>query len=613
MWRRLPILLLMLVWLLPSVVRAERLVVRDSVAKAQMLFLGSDSLHVEPEDQADKLYDSIRTRSEQKGWSRTLYRALVRSERDSLHRSEVTDEDAAMRPYEGRRISAIRIERLAPFDDGGNWFEQAANSLHTQTRHRIIHRDLLFKVGEPLDPHTITRTEQLLQSRRYISEAVIYAKPDPFDPSQVEVIVRTRDSWTLDVDASLHSHGESSLGLSEANLFGLGHEVRLETNLNYRTYDYGGNLFEYDIPNVWGSFYAFNFAAGRSFRTTRFQLGLQKEFLQPTDYELGATFSNDKMKHRFLERDTVDLVKRRNLNLWGGYSRQLEAIDASVYLAARYLHHRVAMRPDDTSETNHPLLHDEDALLFGVGIYREHFYTTNMLYGYGQREYLASGFKTELVGGYSWREFQDYLYVGASHSMGGHTSIGYLMGHIASGIYIDTQTNRHQHGVVDGSLQWFSHLHRHGRSRLRHFVGLSYTYGWNRMTGADEQVRFTKEDGLHLLKDPIVGTNRLVLNTESVLFTPYQPYGFKVALFGFVDGGLIGYNDNIFRNDGFVSLGVGVRVRNERLVFRAIQLRLGVTFGPGGWADSNWIRFSSVSALQPYRYRPSRPEYVAYE
>ncbi len=573
----------------------------------------NDSLRAEQNERSERLYDSIRIRSERKPWSRALYRVLVRSNPDSVPSTEVIDEHRQLAPYAGRTIAAIRIERLQPFDADGNWFERAANTLHTQTRHRIIHRDLLFKVGEPLDPHAIMRSEQLLQSRRHISEAVIIIHPEPTDTTQVVAVVRARDSWTFDVDATVRSHGETSLGLSEANLFGRGHLVRLEANLNYRDYGYGGNVLEYVVPNAWGSFYALNFAAGRSFRTTRFQLGVQKEFLQPTDYELGATYENDKSKHRFLEQDTIDLVKDRNLNIWGGYARHFEALDASAYLGARYNHRVVTLRPEETSEHHHPALHNYDALLFGLGFYREHFYSTSMIYGYGQREYLAAGFKSELVGGYRWGEYSDDLYVGMSHSMGNYTRIGYLMGGLSVGSFLDAQSNEWEHGVLDLSLRWFSNLRRRGQSHLRHFLGISYTFGWNRMMGADEQIRFTKTDGLHLLKDPVVGTNRLVANIESVFFTPYQPYGFKVALFGFLDGGLIGYDNNIFRNDGFVSIGLGARLRNERLVFKAIQLRLGVALGPGGFAESQYIRFSSASALEQYRYRPNRPEFVAFE
>ena len=572
-----------------------------------------DSLRQLQTERNDRLYDSIRVRSERKRWSRALYKALFRTHRDLTQRGEVFDEDAALAPFEGRRIGSIRIERMQPFDPDGTWLERAANAMHTLTRERIIRRDLLFEEGDLLDPRTITRNKQLLQSRRYISDVAVDVLIDSLDTMRVDLVVRTRDSWTVDVDAGVHSGGESSLGLSEANLLGRGHQIRLETNLNYRNFDYGGNVVEYAIPNLWGSFYSFNFAAGRSFRTSRFDVGIEKEFLRPTDYELGATYANDKVKHYFLDRDTTELIRKRDLNLWTGYARHFSAIDASLYTAVRYNHRRFSMRPADTSPLCHPALHDEDLLLVGVGLFREHFFSTNMIYGYGQREYLASGFKSELLAGYRWGEFGDDLYFGLAHSMGGFTGIGYLMGSVRVGSYLATETDQRYRGAVDCSLRWFSNLYVRGRSRLRHFVSLAYTYGWDRLAGADEAIRFTEQSGLHALDERVIGTNRLVLNTESVLFTPYQPLGFKLALFGFVDGGLIGMRDNIFRNDPFISFGIGARIRNERLIFKAIQLRLGIAFGPHGLAESKYFRFSSASALQQYRYRPSRPECLTFE
>jgi len=52
------------------------------------------------------------------------------------------------------------------------------------------------------------------------------------------------------------------------------------------------------------------------------------------------------------------------------------------------------------TKTYNPAFHDTDDVLVGLGLYREKFYTTNMIYGFGTREYLATGYKAELVGGY---------------------------------------------------------------------------------------------------------------------------------------------------------------------------------------------------------------------
>lgn len=128
---------------------------------------------------------------------------------------------------------------------------------------------------------------------------------------------------------------------------------------------------------------------------------------------------------------------------------------------------------------------------------------------------------------------------------------------------------------MDVNLRWFSPLFVWKRSHIRQFLSLNYTQGWNRLEGSDEVLRFTAQDGLSLLKEDLVGTNRMVLNTETVFFTPYQPLGFRIALFGFADFGLLGRDANIFKNNFYTTFGLGVRLRNERLVFSTIRPAAG--------------------------------------
>ena len=572
-----------------------------------------DSLARARREHYDRLYDSLRTKSRRHAVSRALYGALFRARRDSTRRSTPVDEQGLYTPYEGRRIAEIRIERGHPFDPEGHWIGRTANRLHTLTRRSIIARDLLFAQGDTLDPQVIVRTLQLLQSRRYLSDVAVEVRPDTLDTMQVDLIVRTRDSWTIDVDAGFHGSGEASLGLSESNLFGRGHRLRLETNLDYRNFDYGGNAVEYGVSNLFGSFFDFEFAAGRAFRTSRFEVGLHKEFLLPTDYGLGIGYHNDKVKHHFVDRDTTELVKARDFDLWGGYARYLPRWRSSLFFTGRYNHRNVTLRPADTGPLMHPALHDFDLVLFGAGLYREHTYSANMIYGYGRREYVTAGFKSELLGGRLWGEFADELYVGLSHRMGGFTRIGYLMGHAAWGAYRSSQSGAWRRRTLDIEAMWFSNLLRKGRSHVRQFVTLRYTGGWNRFGGADERIRFDREARLRALYGRTPGTKRLLFNTETVLFTPYQPLGFKIACYGFWDAGLIGYRNNIFRNAAFTSIGVGLRMRNEHLVFKAIQIELGLSFGRHGVADTRWFRFSSESVLDQCRYRPGRPERIVFE
>ena len=58
---------------------------------------------------------------------------------------------------------------------------------------------------------------------------------------------------------------------------------------------------------------------------------------------------------------------------------------------------------------------------------------------------------------------------------------------------------------------------------------------------------------------------------------------------------------------------MGVRLRNERLVFKTIQIRLGIAFGKHGLVESEYFRLSNTTRLSQYRYRPERPDIIGFE
>ena len=205
------------------------------------------------------------------------------------------------------------------------------------------------------------------------------------------------------------------------------------------------------------------------------------------------------------------------------------------------------------------------------------------------------------------------MYLGTGYTIGDFTRIGYLSGGFSLGSYIDLSTGGWSGSAVDLDMRWISNLLLSGRTRIRQFLSLNYTQGWNRGTGNNESLRFTDENGLQMLREYVTGTNRMVLNTETVFFTPYQPLGFRISLFGFADFGLLGDAANPFRNAFFTSFGLGVRIKNERLIFNAVQIQLGVALGKPGLADSRYFQVSNQTRIDRIRYRPTQPEIVGFE
>ena len=216
-----------------------------------------------------------------------LYGMLFRHpNRDTTARGRVTDETRMLRPYAGKTIGDIDIERRPIYDPGGNWLRRTANKTHVLTRERVVRRDLFFRPGDPLDT------------------------------TRVDLRIRTRDSWTITADGALHSEGRTMFGLYDADILGTGNTLKIKTNFSRRDFSYGGNTVEYEIPNVLGTFFTAELAGGRDFYNSTLALNLHKEFLRPTDYEAGASYNKLKFKQYMIEEDSSRLIQAATFDLW---------------------------------------------------------------------------------------------------------------------------------------------------------------------------------------------------------------------------------------------------------------------------------------------------------
>jgi len=572
-----------------------------------------DSLNAESAERNRRLYDSIRSKTHRRRVPRLLYNIFfTRPVIDTADNGRTVDESAAFAKYAGKTVGDISIRRMEVFDPDGNWLERAGNKTHVMTRERIIRRDLLLHSGDEFDPQTVVRNKYLLQSRSYISEAQIEAETDRLDTNVVNIVIRTRDSWTISLDAGIRSEGRTMIGIYDANIFGTGTKLGVKTNFYRTSWGYGGNVVEYRMPNILGSFFTAEMSAGRTFDESELRFDLRKEFIKPTDYEAGISYNDLQVRRYIIDDEENFPVNLRTLDIWGGYSHYMSDIASSLYVTGRYGYGRYTRRPEVAAGLN-PAFHDYNNLLFGIGLYREKFYSTSLMYGFGIKEYLTTGYKAEIVGGYQWGEFSDDIYLGLSYRTGGFARAGYLMGGFTLGSYIDSRSGMWKQSAVDVNLRWFSNLYRVRRNHIRQFLSLNYTQGWNRGRGNDESIRFDSDNGLRILKGRRYGINRMVLNTETVVFTPYQPLGFRIAVVAFADIGLLGFSPNIFKNNFFNSLGIGLRIKNERLIFSTVNLSLGFAWGKGGLLDSRYFEASNTNRMTQFRYQPSRPEIVGFE
>ncbi len=94
-----------------------------------------------------------------------------------------------------RVIRGIDVIRQEIFDsaEATTWPERLANSLHVRTRPQVIHRELLFRIGDPYDSVLVAESARNLRSLGVFRDVRIDSVPTD---TGLVMRVTTRDGWT---------------------------------------------------------------------------------------------------------------------------------------------------------------------------------------------------------------------------------------------------------------------------------------------------------------------------------------------------------------------------------------------------------------------------------
>ncbi|MFK8032006.1 MAG: hypothetical protein AB8G18_17380 [Gammaproteobacteria bacterium] len=132
----------------------------------------------------------------------------------------------------GAIIGSIEIRRNNVFDEPKEGevrrLQQLANKLHYLTRENVIRSQLLFASGEPLSKASIDESTRILRNRRYLFDATV--TPTRFANGVVDLVVTTRDLWTLSPEVDYSSTGGDTfyrLGVEDDNVLGTGASLTL--------------------------------------------------------------------------------------------------------------------------------------------------------------------------------------------------------------------------------------------------------------------------------------------------------------------------------------------------------------------------------------------------
>ncbi|HZY25003.1 MAG TPA: hypothetical protein VFE71_04200, partial [Bacteroidales bacterium] len=282
-----------------------------------------------------------------------------------------------------------------------------------------------------------------------------------------------------------------------------------------------------------------------------------------------------------------------------------------LVIGTRYINNNVYSHPLISSDS-YLTLQRYKLFLGSAALSIQKYTKTNLLYSYGRTEDVPYGALFKFTAGREYNEFKQRTY------LAGEASFGYKIGDLGysyfySGLSTYINKNKTEQGLLALRLNYFSNLLNFGNFRMRNFIYLNYTRGFGRYT--NENLRFSTENGFSGFRnDSINGNQRLSLSLESVVFSPLNIYGFRFAFFGFADFAVLsGANEMLRHGFALSSIGIGLRIRNDNLIFNTLQIRFAFFPNPPLFSNISIITVSGEQLLHPDNFEPGQPAIIPYQ
>jgi hypothetical protein len=508
--------------------------------------------------------------------------------------------EAAFIPFEGLIIRNIVIERIPfGFSIGDtsrkliNSLTRLANNLHHITKTRVVRKNLFFREGDSLRPYLMADNERFLRQLLYFQDAQFFVTRTGPGSDSVDVFVEVKDVFSL--GGAINSLGlkQSSIEFREDNFAGSGNSA-----IAYTLYDdkrkndfaFGG---EYNSRNVGGSFMdakigyqSFYPAITGVKEDNNYYIDLHKPLVNRYmlwTYEFSAAYH---ATTNLYNRDSVyfsDVHYRYyNIEAWAGYnvdardySEEEESTKLRKLIGLRYLDQRFLDVPgkyESVYDWKYPTI---NAALASVTFYRQNFYKTKYIYGFGRNEDIPEGLLLTLTAGYTERQNAKRPFIGFNFERYHfNKQENYISYKIAAEGYL------HASAIEDlnlmGSLFYFDHLKSIGKKwKQRFFLNFDLAQQvntvFNQPLFANSQFGLPEYGNEVINNERVGGALRSTGKVESEFFSPWSVVAFRFAPFVFTDVSV--FSPYSYQTKVLSSVGGGIRTRNESLIFGTIELK----------------------------------------
>ncbi len=522
----------------------------------------------------------------------------IRRNSEEVQIFTVKSEDAFL-PYEGKIIRKIYYEQIG-FDRTvqdtlktiKNFLTRAANRLHNDSKPWVIRNNVFVKEGKPLNPYRVADNERYLRDLDFILDSRIFVLHESEDSDSVDLLIMTRDVFSLGASFNPRSPTEYRFKLQDANLAGMGQRLQISTVFDTERQPKLGQEILYRKVNLFGSFIdgtigyttIDNAASVGNENETAWYLRLNRPLFNPfTRWAGGMEWSRNYSSNVFM-KDAALFAKYdyKIQDLWAGYSFGHAKLPNSIrenrnrkFIAFRGYQKEFTTYPDVPLTSNERLLYeDRVSFLSQLTLFRQDFYKTKYVLGFGRTEDVPYGYRISFTGGWEKERGSKRPYLSADLYWNHVNSNGtfYTYG-VKVASYFNNST--HEDALLQLNFTRFSKVYPMGKFNVRHQGDLGYAQQFNQKIKRELDIR--DGNGLFGFKpDSLNGTRRLTLRTEAIVFTPWKILGFHLAPVTRIDLAYLAQSgETVFQKHNFFSgYSVALRARNENLIFNTIEARV---------------------------------------
>lgn len=527
-------------------------------------------------------YDSVHSKFSRNRFTQLLYRLafIPPQQGDQKNGQQVMESQLPYAEYKGKVIRNIDIETLPPFgvsiydtiEKKPKGVGKTLNNLHVNTHAYIIRRRLLFKKGDHLDPFVLADNERIIRDLSSIDNVRIVVSPAGSD--SVDLMVIAKDVWSIGLDIPLVTPNKLGFRLYDANFLGLGDRLTLYmTTELYRAPFFRFDGASYTFSNVFGSFIdAYITYTQDNAGNQLFGFGVARPFLTNRMKWAGGSGVDWVRTMNYPNDSTIFATRYSKQSLWLGRAFMLQGqkhLSRLVITAATY-HRNYSFRPPMEMDSSH--MFSNNLEFFGsISFSQNNYYVTDYIFEFGKTENLPYGNLLQIVLGREHNEFFIRSYLGINLIAGNYfTGFGYLQGYFKIGTFL--HNNASEDGVIKVNLHYFTPLifMVDARYKFRTFFSTDYRIGYNMRMANNDYYNAEEEFNINNLSRPNAfhGTETVAANIATIIFTPWDLYGFKFGLLGQVQIGAVAEKQQpLSKGDLFVGFGAGLMIKNENLVF----------------------------------------------